>query len=761
MTDVDLHLQTEHAGTTAALADAWVYRLEGSTISRLRTDDHGHVFSLAADGQPDTAADYRQRLAVQPGDELSLCYSQGPVPSSDEALQRHPEVFAAHTVPEATIAPSQGAVAVSPDNTNTLSPTTAAVLTVPPLGATLTRPGALELWPVFWSLTEPTYATDGLDQGAALFNAGNLTVAENGAAPAPADDVRPAVRALAVAGTLTGTATRVRISVHDASGTALALRADGEATADVQEIEATISGQDFTANLLLAQPDAAFGEIDLDVVAEHGGHSALATAAGLLLGVQAALVDDHLTNANGQEAGTPRVEADEVIIVDFQLSPQADVPALSAQTRARRMVADDIATHDRALSDTTATVLEMPQMPLWMVELHLLGLTQARAESLLQRRRDAGVGIAGELRLSTQWSITLSWDGPNAAHTTRPYTYTESFPAATPPPTHTVRFALDAADALGVTLTPTPTAPTFPVADRRAAQVQLDTTRAWGRQADAPAVDGTVVEFQPLIVDAGGREIMRGGDGVLAMHSIQVDGVAVDPGLDPDGTAFVAPAADPVVRPPTFRVRGVNPVAADVPDMVDTVVEEYFTAHATNDEVAMLSLAQWQVTVRNIVRVESIGNHQFDHRQAGRYGYGGRRYGSERDMPIFGAPAGYGLGQLDSPPVTDDQAWSFIDNLRGSVRLIMRSKARAAHRFMAANLPNAPAAIDRAAFRREVVRRYNGNTEVRFRNGTWELFPTTQTARLGYPNAVLGTTIVYTTPRVAIPFPQAQFGPGF
>ena len=87
-------------------------------------------------------------------------------------------------------------------------------------------------------------------------------------------------------------------------------------------------------------------------------------------------------------------------------------------------------------------------------------------------------------------------------------------------------------------------------------------------------------------------------------------------------------------------------------------------------------------------------------------------------MPIFGPPAGYGLGQLDSPPMTDDQAFSFMENTRGSVRLIMHSKANAARRFLAANLPTVPADIDRAAFRGEVVRRYNGGTEVRFRNNT-------------------------------------------
>ncbi|MBL4683180.1 MAG: hypothetical protein JKY37_01210, partial [Nannocystaceae bacterium] len=80
---------------------------------------------------------------------------------------------------------------------------------------------------------------------------------------------------------------------------------------------------------------------------------------------------------------------------------------------------------------------------------------------------------------------------------------------------------------------------------------------------------------------------------------------------------------------------------------------------------------------------------------------------------------------------------------------------------MAANLPAAPGDIDRAAFRREVVRRYNGGTEVRFRNHTWELFPTSPTSRIEYPNAVLGTTVPYTAPRVAVPFVIAQFGPGF
>jgi len=353
----------------------------------------------------------------------------------------------------------------------------------------------------------------------------------------------------------------------------------------------------------------------------------------------------------------------------------------------------------------------------------------------------------------------------NAAAATRPFRYQETFNAAV-----AVALDLDATDRLdGVTnrvatkaFTPAPTALTFPVATRRAPQARFDDQRPWGRVAGATSASTLIVEFQPSIVN-GAQEVMRTGDADLSVTGLQLDGAALRVGRDPQGSSFVAPpAAQQPLKVPTIRVCGTTPAAADINALIDALVTEFFNANSTRAHVAQLPVARWQETVRRIVRHES-GNpplQHFETRGAGRRAFGVAVFGHEQHMPLFGAPAGFGLGQLDNPPVTRNQMFSYLEGLRASIDLIMNAKARAVHGLVAPHVGAFPAATIAAVFQRAVVRAYNGNSEFRFNAGAFEIFPTgTDAARLEYPNIVLGTAVAYRGFRTAVPFTSADFGP--
>jgi hypothetical protein len=152
-------------------------------------------------------------------------------------------------------------------------------------------------------------------------------------------------------------------------------------------------------------------------------------------------------------------------------------------------------------------------------------------------------------------------------------------------------------------------------------------------------------------------------------------------------------------------------------------------------------------------------------------------------MPLFGAPHGYGTSQLDEPPATPAAAWSIAENIRAAVVLVLDNKARVVLRHLRDGFPTPTATVanqvavtafaaltqdtQRAMFRREVVRRYNGGSEFTF-NGT--VFQMTNhnpnlTNRF-YPATVLSTRRhvgATTTPPIypgPTNFTAADFGPG-
>jgi hypothetical protein len=446
---------------------------------------------------------------------------------------------------------------------------------------------------------------------------------------------------------------------------------------------------------------------------------------------------------------------------------------LAKQARVRRMVQAFIRSRSRTLKDTTSVVMH-PEMPMWMGELQLAGMTQPLAEELLLRRKHAAPPAADGappnklFELSFDWKLDMAWDAPNSSADTRPFEYDAQFSGKV-----NMKLELGADDKLkSVTdgaateaFNPAPEVIPFPVEKRRLPRVRFNQERPWGRKADAAKVSSTLVEFQPDIRVAEGtkkKEVMRGGDADFSLSELNFNAVAVNLGDDPKDAAFVA-ATKKTLTIPTLRVCGTTPSATDIKALLDALVQEFFDANSTKARVTFLPLARWQTTVRLIVEHESgndPGLQQFETRGAGRRTFGLPAFGHEQHMPLFGAPAGFGIGQLDNPPVTVDQMWSYVEELRASVKLIMDSKAKIAFDLVNPHTAEVGDDMAKAVYQREIVRRYNGNTEFRFKDGKFEIFPTgSDSDRLKYPNKVLGTTVVYKGFSTAVEFTEANFGP--
>ena len=291
-----------------------------------------------------------------------------------------------------------------------------------------------------------------------------------------------------------------------------------------------------------------------------------------------------------------------------------------------------------------------------------------------------------------------------------------------------------------------------------------------------------MIEWQPAVVDDAGAEIIRGGDGVLAAD-VQFNTEPVD------------------LRLPAFRVIGTNPAPdAAIETLITTLVDEAYDRSAAAARITVLSRACWQTTVLMIFRHESGvrgGYSQFDSRGARRSSFGAgnnvRVYGLEDTMPLFGPPHGYGVGQLDkffdpARGANDNEVWSFVENIRTAVAVVMDEKAGAAYNALHAHFATPLDQRSRAAYQREIVRRYNGGTEIDFVGGTFVINPSQRWAdsadhakgpnlNLRYPNQVLGTNINYFTNAAGTPntagtppettsfpwpiaFTAASYGPG-
>jgi hypothetical protein len=393
----------------------------------------------------------------------------------------------------------------------------------------------------------------------------------------------------------------------------------------------------------------------------------------------------------------------------------------------------------------------------------------------------------------------------------------------------------------------------FPIAGRRAPKVVTNVNRPWGRHTGATEKPSLLIEWQPAIKD-GDREIMRGGDGLLNVLSAKVHNQRLHvwsaPEIDDDPDNPDAPG-DPDMRTPFFRVRSrtdgaTTPGGDRIPEaqaeaVINALVAKYFNDPQHNQEahVALLPLACWQATARAIFRHENRGGlsfyRQYDQRASGLRTWNRQvpatattaaytahfAFGTESGMPLFGPPHGYGFGQLDdppadAPPANADTVWSFVENIKESVRRIFEQYARGAYTYLTTAIisstatrletaretvrrnsypagaagtaqfnqarataqANATAAgqefLDlangsaddqqrqRAIYQRELVRRYNGGREFKYEQaaGVWQWLvhtSITSTDRQPYPNQVLNTAVAEPGPTA---FNQAaQYGP--
>ena len=746
------------------LERAWVYWRAGGRLRCLRTDGAGLLLEAPPGANRQHSWEYTTPFLARPGTEVDLAVTRGSIPLPDSGWAPSPDAFVHRTLTAAA-----GGLT--------------ALIVVPALHLVVSTPADLSLWPVLFTHAPDTYATDGLNQGAALWTGtGALTVTENGPAAAPPAAVRPTERGLVVQGTIDARATGVKVKLFGTGLAPILFRSTGGGTVD--EVTAALGPastgtKPFEVVLTLADAAAAFGPVVLLVTSDGMTPRVIGVFFAHLAGLAIALVNDTEVNVNGQVRGPLRGEANEVVIVDFIDSPQTTRAALTAQTRARRMVRYALHNRNRPIGGTGPS-LPHPEMPMWMGEFQIVGLNRAELESLMVFRKNLLASAPTGLSFELDWRITLSWDGPDSGTgSPRLFNYTEDFTGRV---VATVRLdaagMLDGVDATGNAagaIAPAPAVPGFPATGRRAPNVIVSgQTRPWGRQAGAPVQDTVVIEWQPRIVNGAGGEVLRGGDGRIAVVAASIGGARIDRGRLSGGGA--PPAAEPDLGLPRFRVAGLN-LAGSSNALVNELVREHHAANAALGRVRMLPLAVWQETIRLIIAHES--GRQFENRGAGRRLLDGLFYGHEQDMPFFGGPHGYVWGQLDTPPVTVDGAWSFLENLRETVRQVMEDKGGAAFVFMSPHLAAATTREERAVFRREVVRRYNGGREFAWSGTGWHIDPSTRKGgapadhslganpRLLYPNNVLGTAVVYSNgagAATAFPWPiafaVADYGPG-
>ena len=148
------------------------------------------------------------------------------------------------------------------------------------------------------------------------------------------------------------------------------------------------------------------------------------------------------------------------------------------------MIRYQINHRSRPLSATNATNVLKPEMPLWMAECQVVGITRVELEQLMTCRRQHLASAPRQLQLAISWRLGLSWDGPDSGTTSaRRYQYSYSLPHA-----EQAQVQLNGSDHIdGVAssgeiasaLSPAPTPIAFPIAGRRLPQVIVDGLAAY------------------------------------------------------------------------------------------------------------------------------------------------------------------------------------------------------------------------------------------------------------------------------------------
>lgn len=769
MPSITVHAYDHGASATAPLPNVWIYWKVDSKTTLLRTDAAGLL--KAADltktaSEPDPVKEmpwvYTASFDTQKGTTAMVAFTRGarPVPEA----QLDPNRFTTFVVGDPWPAPYK-----APPNTraeeiwigigmpNAVGWMVNLDILLPGHKSTLTVPHELSLLPLLRENVafDSDYYTEGLSQGADIWtDTTNFAGEDEAVEPLPANK-RPKNLGLRFSGSVETRVTGLDLALVTLTGLPVLVHPTAASTDQLSIFPATLAdGGDcktFSADVWLAQPERDLGPLQLIL---HTRGAAPDYTDGYFLhvaGVQLGLVDDYEAAVNGKQPGASKLEADDRMIVDFLESPRPTLASLKGQTRARRMVPYNMHLRQRPFSTDLPTVVEMPEMPLFMVELQLVGLGESSLGNLLKYRQHLLEKNPDTIDVDFDASMNMSWDGPDAAtNHARAYQYSADWDSGA----RKAKLKIDSAAKVSAEFDPAPAPVGFPVAGRRSAAARIkDVKRRWGRHAAANELDAVVLEWQPGIVDGAGVEIMRGGDGQVSLNSLTIAELDVLP-----------PAVnDPVALLPRFRMQGTNPVA-NLDATIDLVVREYYDSHDTVAAVTSLSLATWQYTVRRILNHEARSTQfGFLARHYGIDGDAANYYGLERHMPIFGYPHGYGMGQLDNPAVTDDGAWSFIGNLRGSVALLMGDKANATHNLLSQH----PAETDhwRACFQRNVIKQYNsGKNEFTWSGGAWKISPNQAQTKvvngaevanpeLQYPNHVLAdqTDVVYWTGSAAEP----------
>ena len=830
MANSTLIIETTGSSGNTKLKDAWVYwREAGKKTKLLRAFGAGAACTNDLSGDPDATHwwEYNDPFITQTGVKADVYFSRGAKPLSDPQLDAVAGLFTSIVVPAAA-PPPVPVTAGGANNSLRLPPN--ATIQIPDVVLTLTSPEELSLWPLLWAPPNPAYLTDGLDQGSAYWSSPKTDFSATAAA---ADSARTKERGVKLTGTIDAGATSATIQILNSKGTALSLKTSATATATTS-VTAKVASGSFTCAFLFADPPTSFGLLQV-VITATASRPLLEAFTLLLAGTQIALVDDHAAAANGQQAGpvmleTGKTAGNEVLVIDFDHgSPNDSVPGLSDTTVVRRMIVFDIVNESRPFpsknpvpTGTTVANVKLPQMPMWMAELAFVGVTDEQFKELLLRRYMAlSAGLADPftpltLRIELAWTLQLQWNGQDinspkvTGSLTRPnqtYSDDQTFPASgTSAQVVVLHFehhaALAGDDAKPITvapgtavpnaLVPAPTVATFPIAKRRLPGVFMPggPKRRWGRRADNANLDALIVEFQPSIALGNPAvEVMRGGDGTLRLTSLKlatgfepkdpVATVVCPPGVivDASGALVDPPSTAPPGTMPTFRVRGTNPTETEVGALIDAVVADKLNTPSPGKHVTFLTLTQWQETVKAILKKESRPAQslppfqQYETRPTGRFKWTSWRYGHPQRMPLFGAPHGYGCGQLDllgAAPghgATANDVWSILENVRSAVDLIIDDKARVALSFFtkgtgAAAFNKLSQRLQRAMLQRETVRRYNGAKEQEFdvENDQWVVKPSKGAkSNLQYCNEVLNTSLNY---KNVAPLDSSDFGPG-
>lgn len=795
--ELQLFLKEENGGR--AIGDVWVYLKDTprGDVLRLRTGGGGEVKALRRGGVSTMPDQYTEPFSTTPKNDALIYYSRGAYPIPARELNERSQVFFKRNI-----------VASQNDSGR-------AEVALPDIPVQVSAPLELNLWPLLFELPGDDYQKSGvkkdLAQGADLFNGLGVVKTEIGEGAnvtgiygEPVDSLRPRVRGLAVRGAAAKDATAIKIRVlkTDDPQSVITLR-DGPDGPPVNEVAATLALKQqpgptaataFDAAIYFNDPtelfrDGRLVQVLIAVERKDGQQPLLVSVACQPVGLQVVLVKD---GDDGMAPGRVLTEADEVLVVDFKKSPSPDI---TAQGQSRRMVPYPISIRQRSKSDLPM----QPEMPMWMAELHLVGLGKSGLENMLARRRKRVGPAGGTIRLLLDWKLNLSWHGPEEKKGKYAEEFTtqktadnrflsrESVFLQLKPDSDTLNFT----DQNKVTnaFSPPPGQLGFPVPQRRLPIVTLDAKRRWGRRAAAPEFTTTVIEWQPAVVDKQDttKELIRGADGVLSLAAAVIDNAPVDRGfIRTDKDVVPAGDADPVARVPVFRIPGHKRLTFEEAfALSDAVVRRVYDRLVADKDkklyVGLLSLACWQDTMRRIIYQESrVRHYRVD---------GGERvgtYGRESQMPSFNPANDYGICQLSFGDVTTDHIWSIVANIEEGARRVFEEFASRAR----THIKGAPDFFkpgkerrSRAAFQRETVRRYNAGLGNEFKASSISTIkPDIDNPKnIGYPNSVLaivfpknpdGTlkdnetglqpdparAVGYKGLKVEVPFTEAHFG---